>query len=218
MNLDDVWQAIDAERSGLADLLDELSPSEWETPSLCDGWRVREVAAHLTLSQNPVLATTFSLLRARGDVNRMISDTARRRAALPTAEYSRLLRGMLGSRRKIVFVTAMAPLIDVLVHGQDIAVPLGRARAMPPTVAAAAATDVWSRSWPFNARRRLRGLRLVATDTAWSVGDGASVEGPIGALLLLLTGREAALGRLTGDGVRRLTAGARPHDPERGTQ
>jgi hypothetical protein len=59
--------------------------------------------------------------------------------------------------------------------------------------------------WPFWAKRRLRGLRLVATDTAWSAGEGAEVRGPAQALLLLLTGRtEAALPHLDGPGARHL--------------
>ncbi len=60
--------------------------------------------------------------------------------------------------------------------------------------------------WPFWARRRLRGLRLTAVDTTWTVGDGADVRGPIAAMLLLLTGRPAALPQLTGDGLPTVTA------------
>jgi uncharacterized protein (TIGR03083 family) len=93
------------------------------------------------------------------------------------------------------------PLLDVLVHGQDIARPIGRRRPMPLPAAAAAADQVWSMGWPFHAQRRLRGLRLSATDVSWSAGDGAAVEGPIAALLLLTTGRDAALDELTGEGV-----------------
>ncbi len=48
MDLDDMWGAIDAERSSLADLLEDLSPAEWAAPSLCDDWRVGDVAVHLT--------------------------------------------------------------------------------------------------------------------------------------------------------------------------
>ena len=59
--------------------------------------------------------------------------------------------------------------------------------------------------WPFWAKRRLRGLRLVATDTTWSAGEGAEVRGPVQALLLLLTGRiEAALPHLDGPGAKQL--------------
>jgi hypothetical protein len=90
--------------------------------------------------------------------------------------------------------------------GQDIAIPLGRQRAMPLAAAHAGADRVWTMGWPFWARRRLRGFRLTASDVDWSVGEGPDVRGPIDALLLLLTGRTAAFSRLTGDGVQRLTA------------
>ena len=92
-------------------------------------------------------------------------------------------------------------LFDILVHGQDIALPLGLRRDMPVEAARAGATRVWTMGWPFWAQRRLRGLRLTATDIAWTVGNGADVHGPIDALLLLLTGRSAALSRLAGHGV-----------------
>jgi hypothetical protein len=67
-----------------------------------------------------------------------------------------------------------------------------------------AAEQVWSMGWPFHARRRLAGFRLIATDTEWAAGSGAPVEGPVGALLLLLTGRSAGLSRLIGDGASQL--------------
>jgi hypothetical protein len=168
MERDEVWQTIDAERLSLADLLDDLGPAEWETPSLCAGWRVRDVAAHLTLSQLGVLP-----------------------AAVPG-------------------ITHLEPLIDILVHGQDITVPLGRTRAMPPRAAAAAASRVWPNLWPFRAERRLRGFRFAATDDDWTAGEGPRIEGPMGAILLLLTGRSAGLSRLTGPGVAELAARLSP--------
>ncbi len=204
MHTDDVWRAIDAERAGLADLLDELTADEWATPSLCDGWRVRDVAAHLTLSHMRPATAVVEALRARGSFDRMVHDSAVRQAALPCEELPRRLRAMVGSRRKIPFVAPLVPLLDVLVHGQDIAVPLGRTRLMPPEAAAAAAQQAWDIAFPFGARKRLAGYRLTATDTDWTVGDGAPVAGPIAALLLLVTGRSAAADQLTGDGARSL--------------
>jgi uncharacterized protein (TIGR03083 family) len=97
-------------------------------------------------------------------------------------------------------------LFDILVHGQDIALPLGLRRDMPVEAARAGATRVWTMGWPFWANRRLRGFRLTATDTTWTSGKGADIRGPIDAMLLLLTGRPAALPRLAGDGVPELTA------------
>ena len=92
---------------------------------------------------------------------------------------------------------------DVLVHGQDIAIPLGRDHPMPAEAARAGADRVWTMGWPFWARRRLRGVRLLATDTDWSAGVGVELQGPIKMLLLLLTGRTtAALPHLSGPGTR----------------
>ena len=124
-----------------------------------------------------------------------------RQARLPTGQYAVLLRGMIGSRKTAPGITELEPLIDVLVHGQDIAIPLGRTRPMPPAAAATAATRVWSMGRPFHAERKLSGFRLVATDHPWSAGQGRQVEGSIAAILLLLTGRRAALPQLSGPGV-----------------
>lgn len=201
MDRDAVWQAIDRERSSLADLFDDLSEQEWATASLCAGWRVRDVAAHLTLAQTGVLTAARGLLKARGNLNRMIHDTAVRQAELPVRDYGVLLRAMVGSRKKAPGITHLEPLIDALVHGQDIALPLGRTRPMPAEAASAAATRVWTTNWPFHARRRLSGLELVATDCTWSAGQGRRVEGPISAILLLLTCRYAALPQLSGPGT-----------------
>jgi uncharacterized protein (TIGR03083 family) len=206
MDLDDVWRTIDAERSSLADLLEELSPTEWQTASLCDAWRVGDVAVHLTQAHMGLGAALVGAVRAGGSFDRMIRDSALRAAPLPPGECARRLRAMVGSRRTAPFVTPTEPLIDVLVHGQDIAVPLGGVRPVPVAAAAAAATRVWDTSFPFRAQRRLQGFRLTATDAGWTVGSGTPVEGPMAALLLLVTGRDAGLDQLDGEGAHRLAA------------
>jgi uncharacterized protein (TIGR03083 family) len=204
MDRDEIWQVIDDERLSLADLFDDLSAEEWHTPSLCHDWRVRDVAAHLTLAQMGALGAIEALLRARGNLDRMIRDTAVRQARLPAGEYASLLRAMVGSRKKAPGITDLEPLIDVLVHGQDIALPLDRARPMPAPAAAAAATRAWSMGRPFQAERKLAGLRLSATDHPWQAGEGLAIEGPIAAILLLITGRPAALSHLSGPGTAAL--------------
>jgi uncharacterized protein (TIGR03083 family) len=80
MDRDEVWRAIDGERGSLADLLDSLGDQEWETLSLCAGWRVRDVAAHLTLAQMGVFPAAVAAVRARGNFDRMIRDSAVRQA------------------------------------------------------------------------------------------------------------------------------------------
>ena len=202
MNRDEVWQTIDTERAAFADLLDDLSADEWQAASLCAGWRVRDVAAHLTLAQMGWLPAVRGFARARGGFNRTIHDTAvRQAAAVPAARFAPMIRGMVGSRRKAPVVTDLEPLIDILVHTQDVLLPLGRTRAVPPAAAAVAATRAYTMSWPFQVRRRLAGLRLVATDHPWAIGAGEVVEGPMAALLLLVTGRTAAVPQLSGPGV-----------------
>ncbi len=148
--------------------------------------------------------------RARGSFDRMIRDAALRAAPLPPEECARRLRAMVGSRRTAPFVKPTEPLLDVLVHGQDITVPLGRERPVPPVPAAVAARRGWDMGFPFHARRRLAGLRLVATDGDLVLGEGAPVEGTTGDLLLLVTGRTATVDRLSGAGASRLAA-ARGH-------
>ncbi|NYE50287.1 uncharacterized protein (TIGR03083 family) [Spinactinospora alkalitolerans] len=207
MDRDEVWQTIDAERLALAGLLEGLAPEEWEHPSLCADWRVRDVAAHLSMAPEFTLGSALvELARARGGYNRMVRETARRKAARPTGELVADLRGIVGLRRLAPGTTPREPLLDVLVHGQDIALPLGRHRAMPLTAARVSADRAWALAPLFFHRRRLRGLRLVATDVPWAKGEGPEVTGPIEALLLLVTGRTAAaLPRLTGPGTAELT-------------
>ena len=193
MSTDRIWQAVAAQRLALAAELDRLTDEEWRTPSLCDGWTVRDVAAHLTLQDLGVRDGLAQFARHPGGMNRSIREAARRRAQLPTGELVARLRASAGSRRHNVGLTPRETLVDALVHGQDITVPLGRPLPMPVDATAEAATAVWSRAWPWHARRRFGGFRLRATDTDWAAGEGHPLEGPIDAILLLLTGRPAAL-------------------------
>ena len=202
MERNEAWDVIHHERAALADVLDTLSPQEWATPSLCEGWAVRDVAAHVISSPQSGLAQVLpAILRARGSFDRMVYVEAKRAAARPVAEIVGDYRRLASSRRHPPGTTYREPLLDVLVHTQDIVVPLGRSHAMPVEAARVAAEQVWRRSFPFHARRRLGHVHLVATDVAWDVGHGPAVQGPIQSLLLLLTGRRVALPGLTGAGV-----------------
>jgi hypothetical protein len=138
--------------------------------------------------------------RARGDVHRVIRDSARRKGAERTTTLVGELRGAADSDHRLPFTSHLEPLIDILVHGQDIAIPLHRVLSMPVNDAAVAAARVWQTRL-FGARKRMQGMRLVADDVAWSRGEGELVEGSIEPILLALTGRSAGLGRLRGPGV-----------------
>ncbi|EWT06498.1 hypothetical protein N864_20930 [Intrasporangium chromatireducens Q5-1] len=213
MDDDQLWAAIDDQRRRTADLLDSLTDEQWDHPSLCAGWTVRHVAAHLTLQQQRLRdIAVFTLHNPRllrsGTLNRVIHDTAVMQARLPRAEITGRIRAMVGSRRHNSFVTPRETLTDILVHGQDIAVPLGRHLDMLPHAAAEAAGRIWDTRGSWMARvfdtLPLEGYRLSATDVEWTVGDGSEVAGPVRALLLLLTGRPVALGELVGPGAEEL--------------
>ncbi|MCD7439377.1 maleylpyruvate isomerase family mycothiol-dependent enzyme [Streptomyces lincolnensis] len=192
LETDELWKVVDRERASLADLLESLSPEEWETRTRCGDWRVRDVAAHLTIAARFTYGQVVrEMTRARGNWNRMIHDSAVGEARLPVAEITANLRSTIGSRRLAPTTSPREPLLDLLVHGQDIALALGRTRQMPPEAARDAADRVWTmrfppRPWP------LPKARLVATDIAWARGEGEEIRGPIAALLLLLTGRPEA--------------------------
>ncbi|MBA2560867.1 MAG: maleylpyruvate isomerase family mycothiol-dependent enzyme [Propionibacteriales bacterium] len=200
------WLVVDEQRVALADLLQTLTPEEWAAASLCDGWTVRDVAAHLPMAAlTPTIEVLVAAARARGSFNRMIHDTAVRRAATQSpTQIIADLRSTVGSRRLAPTTFWRDPLLDILVHTQDIARPIGRTVAMPTDATRTALDWAWKRGFPFFPARRLRGIRMVAADADWQRGDGAEVRGPVGALLLLSTGRLAALADLTGPGLSRL--------------
>jgi uncharacterized protein (TIGR03083 family) len=201
-----IHAAIESERLGLADLLEDLEEADWAVRSLCSEWTVREVLAHLTIpTRTSMWGMVVGMLKARGDFHRMTSRSARARAAAFTpAQLIDQLRETAGSARRMPGSGPMAPLIDVLVHGQDIARPVGRRRKMPAEPATAAlafvAGDVF-----FGGPERLAGLTLVATDTGHTLGEGPEeVRGATDDLLLVATGRPAGLASLSGAGVARL--------------
>ncbi|MBF6173009.1 maleylpyruvate isomerase family mycothiol-dependent enzyme [Nocardia blacklockiae] len=206
MDRETSWQHIEQQRRAIADLLADLTPAQWETPSLCAGWRIREVAAHLAMTPEPPtpLVMLRTGLRVRGDYNRFIDELTRAHAARPTGELVAQLRANAASRRLPKLTNYRNALFDTIVHGQDIALPLGRSLAVAPAAAAAAAERAARVGRPVWNPHRLNGVHLRADDVEWEYGTGGEVRGPIVALLLLITGRTALLDQLSGDGIDRL--------------
>jgi uncharacterized protein (TIGR03083 family) len=190
MDSDTVWQHIDDERAWLADLLESLPPEGWRQPSLCEGWTVRDVGAHLALAHSRVRDLLWPAVRAGFRYDTVVKDTALR-SPLTHQEIVAVLRGFVGSRRRVAFITDLEPLIDILVHAQDICRPLGIDHPMPPDAAAAAATRVLSTPRPIRRWKPPQNIRMVATDIVWSCGSGEEVRAPMRSHLLTLTGRQA---------------------------
>jgi uncharacterized protein (TIGR03083 family) len=125
MDRDMIFAAVADERRQIASLIDELDEAQLATPSLCEGWDVKMVAAHLV----SVIADSFwafqrTALRRRG-IDRAIDELARRRARLSSAEISTSLRRYADHELSPPITGPRSGLTDVLVHGGDIRVPLG---------------------------------------------------------------------------------------------
>lgn len=205
----EVWAAVDERRRALADLLAGLTPEEWDRPSLCEAWTVREVAAHLTLAGMPRFRLYRFFLRYPGSINRTIRDASKAVArTLSNDQIRDNLRAMVGLHRPVPGLTGREALIDAVGHTLDIAVPLGREVSLPPEVVAEAADHVIASRRTPNAQvfrtLPLEGLRLIATDHDWADGTGPEVTGTMTDLFLVLTGRRAHLDRLSGLGAELL--------------
>jgi len=194
MNEDEVWPAVDTHRRAVVAMLERLTDAQWNQRSLCAEWTVRDVAGHLAWQQNIwTPATVLGMLRARGNMDRAICDIARRHAQRPVEQLIAQLRRIIGTHRAMPTLTPVEFLIDILVHSQDIAVPLRYPLDLPPEPAAVAATRLWTKDTLLPGVKKLKAQRFVATDIDWSVGQGPEVRGPISAILLLFSGRAVAV-------------------------
>jgi uncharacterized protein (TIGR03083 family) len=201
---DQIWEHIHAERRALAAILATLSPDDWTAQSLCTGWTVKDVAAHIIMNVEFGLRDSLRVAtKFRGSYAKIVFDeTIRQSEARPIAKILDDFERLDCSRRKAFGVPVGFPLVEILVHAQDLLQPLGRQHAMPP-VAAACAADVLRPLDRIISVRPVRGVRLVATDVEWSAGKGPVVEGPMQQLLLGLAGRPVAFDQLAGEGVAR---------------
>jgi uncharacterized protein (TIGR03083 family) len=189
MDSSTVWRHIDRERTRVADLLESLPPSAWEQPSLCTGWTVRDVGAHLTFAQARIRDVVGPALRTGFRYDAMIRYAATH-SPLTHKQIVATLRGFVGSRRRAPFVSEIEPMLDVLVHSQDICVPLGIDHPLPVDATVVAVDRALSLPRPFRWSPP-PGVRLVATDVDWACGTGTVVEAPIRSHLLTITGRQA---------------------------
>ena len=183
-----VAEQVAAELSELTDLLAILPAAAWDAPSLCPGWRVREVVAHLTLPMHasaPVVV--LGLLRARGRWD-VLADRRARLDARRTPEE--LLAALRAPRMQAWTPPGGGPtgaLIHAVIHGLDITEALGLDRR-PPTARTRIVLDglIEPRSLS-HFGVSLEGLQLRAEDLEWSYGAGRVVSAPAVDLALILS-------------------------------
>lgn len=201
-NRDFVFAAVAEERRRISALISDLDPRQLATPSLCAGWDVKTVAAHLV----SVLADSFWRFQRMavrcGGIDNAIDALARERAALPAQQIAAALRERADHRLSPPITGPRSGLTDVLVHGADIMVPLDL-RFNPDPRRVALALDFLTGRWPlgFVPRGRLRGISLFASDIDRSWGKGAEIHGPAAALMIAACGRTALFHTLDGPGV-----------------
>ncbi|MGW2492123.1 maleylpyruvate isomerase family mycothiol-dependent enzyme [Streptomyces sp. NPDC001606] len=206
----EVRAAIAAERQELADLLDSLRADHWDGQSLCAGWRVREVAAHMSMGFRLSLpATLGELAKARGNLHRMADRVARRDAA---AHSTTALAGFLRDNAHHPWTPPVGGLTAALghdvVHGLDITVALALDRHVPENRLRILLDGIRPSTLKFFGAD-LDGVQLCAEDLDWSYGSGAPVFGAAQDLLLLAYGRRLPEGKLRGAPSNRFTQPAK---------
>ena len=203
MDREDILAATAAGRREMADLIDGLNETELATPSLCTGWDVKTVAAHVmsNLTDGPAAITRLGF--RYGNPARAADELARRRARLPVAEIAGNLRRLAGHRYWSMPPHAdRGPLADVLVHTGDMRIPLGMPFEPDPQVAAEALERLAQSTPTFLIPiSRLRSIRLRASDIDRTWRKGQEIRGPVAALLMAAGGRTALLDALDGPGL-----------------
>ncbi|MBG0826362.1 maleylpyruvate isomerase family mycothiol-dependent enzyme [Planomonospora sp. ID67723] len=206
MTGDRLRDAVIAERGEQVELLAALRPEQWDAPTLCDGWRVREVIAHTTMPFRTSLGRMLvELVKARGDFNRMADRCARRDAArLPPEELLASLRDNVAHPWTPPGGDVRGALSHDVIHGLDITVGLGLDRGVPPERVAMVLAGMRPKNIAFFGAD-LAGVALQATDLDWSHGAGTPVRGLAQDLLLVVCGRRLPAGRLTGEAAARFS-------------
>ena len=206
--MDTIKDMIAAQRAELAEVLAGLPEPGWDEPTLCAGWRVREVVAHITMPFRYGRGRfALELAKSRGRFNEMADRLARQDASLMSpADLTAAVQSNIGHPWQPPGGGATGALAHDLIHGLDITVPLGL--AVPPVpeerLRPVLPTSLDDRSVKFFGVR-LDGIELRASDMDWTLGSGVPLEGAGSDLLLVLCGRALPPGRLAGEPADQFT-------------
>ena len=210
-----IWSLVEDERIALARRVRDLTPEQWDAPSRCEGWRVRDVLGHLVhMAESSAKSLNLKASDGHGGQKGFFG-WAKEYGEAPGEELAGRLETAAGSRFNGMPAVALS---EVLIHGDDMLQPLGLRASVRPE-AALAALDLMrlvNRLAPrvaFNGRSQ-RGVRLVAEDVDWSTGHGPEASGVALDLLAVLSNRLGASASLTGPGVEKLEAREGPRSPQ----
>jgi uncharacterized protein (TIGR03083 family) len=182
--------------AGLADLLADSPDGTWDAPSLCEGWQVRHVVAHVAMPVRLSPERFGAEMAAAGGDFGVLSDTvAARDAAAPLADQLEALRSPALHAWQPPGGGAAGALSHAVIHSLDVTVALGRP-AVAPEEAVTAVLDLLTAADGAWFGTDLTGVRLEAADTGWSWGEGEVVRADTGSLVSLLSGRTLPDGRV----------------------
>lgn len=193
-----------AERLEFADLLAGLTAEQWDAPTLCAGWRVRDVAAHtMSFEGVPAGALAARFLRGRLQTDRINELAVADLAGTSTDDLVAMVRTHATPSGLGSGFGGRIALVDNMIHQQDVRRPLGLPRIIAPD-RLTAALDFARWAPLIRGAWQARGVRLVATDLTWESGRGPEVRGPGEALLMVMAGRADGLRDLAGPGAATL--------------
>lgn len=177
------------ERARLRKTLAGLTAAQWTTPSLCAGWTVREVAGHVAENTRTGMGRFFfGMACAKFDHDEYNRQAADWWAQRPVKDLVEAL-----DTDQMMLVFKMSPsllMVDNVVHHQDIRRPLELGTDFPADVLAATLTAIMTEGFFSGDAKRVKGMRLVATDIDWEHGDGpVELRGPAESLAMRIMGR-----------------------------
>jgi uncharacterized protein (TIGR03083 family) len=195
------WPLIHGEREALVADLGALTGDQWGTPSLCDGWTVRDVLGHMIATAKMTPPRFFVSMAAAGfRFNNMnAKGVAGEATATPGDGLANFRSHLKDTTHPPGPVEAM--LGEAVIHSADIRKPLGIPHEYPEEALNRVADFYKGSNLIVGAKQRIDGVTLRATDTGWSSGSGPEVAGPHLSLILAMTGRAAALADLSGAGL-----------------
>lgn len=209
---EEFWALIHTERVRIGDLLEGLNDAAWEHETLCSNWTVRDVVAHLTAAASTTKWAWFrSIMSARFNVanhnQRFVEKYLGSDASDTLGQYQRSVSNKITPSKDYA-----AWLAEVIIHSQDIAVPLDLTLQPSPEALSHVAPFLASKNFAVNSKTLVNGLTLIATDDDFQAGDGPDIRGPILDLVMAMAGRPTFAENLIGEGVDELRHRLTPTD------
>lgn len=229
MKQQEVIAGFREERERLVEYLQTLDDTAWETPSLCEGWTVRELYAHLVANAADAAAFRVEGMGSPEFNQRQVDERADRtpqQLLEEHAEQAALLDGIAESMTPETWESELPGfdgrtlgwgvqrlLEDIWVHAQDIRIPLGAPMTSGPGLDAT--LEVIASELPERLRRHAPAVAVVelaaggqAFKAVASEGGAAvRISGDPGAIALVATGR-LSLSEATQSGKVSVTPGA----------